>query len=135
MKKILGPLAHIIPSTAILIFISSALSFTFSALTLDAMLATALAVSLTSWFIYNVVGFAVCAPLAIKKPGFALPTVLGVISLAAAIVFIGWLFPGTVLTHSFWAATPFALVDTLAIWASAILTGSLKDKQTLWPQR
>jgi hypothetical protein len=139
MKKILGnlrPIAHIYACTALMMFIFGALSLgTFPALTLGATLATALAVSAGAWIVYMAAAIAICLPLSIKSPGFVLSTALGAVSGAIAIALTGWLIPSVVLAGGFWAALPFALVNTLTVWGSAQLTGSLRKDLTLWPQR
>jgi hypothetical protein len=95
----------------------------------------ALAITASAWFFYCVLGLAICAPLGVKSPGFALPTVLGTITGSAAILFVGWVFPANVLTHSFIAAMPFALLNTLGTWLAAYQTGYLRSDLKLWPTR
>ncbi len=122
--------------TTILMVIFGALSLgTFPALGLGATLGASLVLSASAWIAYMAVAIAVLVPLRAKSPGFAVPTVLGAIAGAAAIMFTGWILPGTVIATGFFAALPFALVNTLAIWGSARLTGSLKPGLKFWPTR
>jgi hypothetical protein len=108
---------------------------TFPALPIGSLLLTALMVTASAWFIYCVIGLAVCVPLRVKHPGFALPTVLGTISGAAAIALTGWIFPSLVISHGWLAAVPFAFANTLAVWGTAFATGYLRNPLTLWPVR
>jgi hypothetical protein len=134
-KPLIG-VAHIFAVTALLIFGFGILSLgTFPLLGVVTTLWMALAITASAWFFYCVLGLAICAPLRIKSPGFALPTVLGTITGAAAILFVGWIFPANVLTHSFIAATPFALLNTLSVWFAAYRTGYLRSDLKLWPTR
>ena len=136
MIKTLKGLGIIYAATALLIFGAGALSFgTFPALGIGSVLVTAFAVSVSAFVFYNVIGLAICAPLGIKRPGFALPTVLGTVTGAAGIGFSAWLMPGNVLSEGFFAAMPFAFMNTLFIWAIAYCSGYLKNPLTLWPER
>ncbi len=134
--KYLKPFVHIYVATIILILACGALSLgAFPAFTLGGTLLAGLAISASAWVFYIAAAMVVCIPLGIKQPGFALSTALGVVAGAAGIVFTGWLWSDSVLIDGFWAATPFALVNTLAVWAFARLTGSLRTDLTFWPQR
>jgi len=134
--RYLKPFAHVYACTTVLMFLCGVLSLgTFPALGLTATLGTSLLLSALAWIAYMAAAIAVLVPLRAKQPGFAIPTVLGAIGGAAAIMLTGWILPGTVIAAGFFAALPFALVNTLAIWGSARLTGSLKPGLTFWPVR
>ncbi len=134
--KYLNPFVHIYVATVLLILACGARAFgAFPALTFGGTLLTALAISASAWVIYIITATIICIPTGIKRPGFALSTVLGVVSGAAGIVLTAWLWSGSVLIDGFWAATPYALVNTLAVWTFAHLTGSLRTDLTFWPKR
>ena len=135
LKPLIG-IAHIYAITALLIFAFGFLSLgTFPLLGVGTILWMALVITAAAWFFYCVLGLAICAPLRIKSPGFALPTVLGTITGALGILVVGWVFPANVLTHSLIAAAPFALVNTLGVWGFSYLTGYLRSDLKLWPTR
>ena len=122
--------------TAVLMLICGVFSLgTFPALPLGSLLLTALVVTVSAWAIYSVIGVTVCALLKVERPGLALPTVLGTVSGALAIVLTGWLFPSVVISHGWLAAVPFAFVNTVGVWAAAFGTGYVRTKQTFWPVR
>jgi len=122
--------------TAILIFICGFFSLgTFPLLPAGSLLLTALMVTGLAWLIYSVVGVAVCLPLRVVRPGYALPTVLGTVSGAAAIAITGWIFPSIVISQGWLAAVPFAFVNTMAVWGAAYATGFINPKLTFWPER
>lgn len=122
--------------TAVLMLICGIFSLgTFPLLPVGALLLTALMVTASAWAIYCVIGFAVCAPLRIERPGLALPTVLGTISGALAIALTGWLFPTVVISHGWLAAIPFAFANTIAVWGAAFATGFVGTNQSFWPVR
>jgi hypothetical protein len=136
MYKIAKGLAIMYAATAISIFACGAFSLgTFPALSIGAVLLTALEVFAAAWVFYSIVGFAVCAPFGVKNPGYLLPTVLGVLSGSASIALVGWLSPSVVLASGFVAAMPFALANTLLIWALGYASGYLRKGLTFLPTR
>jgi hypothetical protein len=121
LKPLIG-VAHIFAVTVLLMFGFGLLSLgTFPVLGVVTTLWMALAITASAWFFYCVLGLAICAPLGVKSPGFALPTVLGTITGSAAILFV--------------AAMPFALLNTLGTWLAAYQTGYLRSDLKLWPTR
>jgi len=136
MSRTLIGVSIIYVVTAVLMLLCGVFSLgTFPALSVGSLLLTALIVTVSAWCIYCVIGVAVCAPLRIKQPGVALPTVLGTISGAAAIALTGWIFPSFVISDGWLAAVPFAFVNTLAVWAVAFGTGFVGTNQSFWPAR
>jgi hypothetical protein len=136
MLKLAKGLGIMYVATALSIFTCGAFALgTFPALSIGGVLLTALEVLAAAWVFYSIIGFAVCAPFAIKNPGYLLPTVLGVIAGSASICLVGWLVPAVVLTSGFIAAMPFALANTLLIWALAYAFGYLRSGLTFLPQR
>jgi hypothetical protein len=120
--------------TAALMFVCGVFSLgTFPALPVGSLLLAALMVTASAWLIYCMIGYAVCVSLHVERPGLALPTVLGTISGAAAIVLTGWIFPSLVISHGWLAAVPFAFANTLAVWGAAFGTGFVGKKQSFWP--
>ncbi|HEY9676717.1 MAG TPA: hypothetical protein V6C76_01850 [Drouetiella sp.] len=120
--------------TAVLMFACGFFSLgTFPLLSAGSLLLGALAVTGFAWFIYCVIGYAVCAPLKVEQPGFALPTLIGTVSGAASIALTAWLFPSLGIESGWFAALPFAFVNTLAVWGTAFATGYVRLSQTFWP--
>jgi len=76
----------------------------------------------------------VCLPFAIKRPGYALTVVVGTLSGAGALLLTGWIWPSIVLLTNFWAAIPYALVNTLLVLVLGNFTGKRRKDSTLWPQ-
>ena len=120
--------------TAVLMLLCGFFSLgTFPVLPFGTLLLTALMVTVSAWAIYCVIGYAVCMPLGVKKPGLALPTVLGTVSGAAAIAVTEWLFPSVVISHGWLAALPVAFFNTIAVWGAAFATGFVGKNQSFWP--
>lgn len=136
MSRPFTGVALIYAVTAVLVFVCGFFSLgTFPMLSVGPLLATAFMVTASAFVIYNVIGYAVCAPLGIKNPGLALPTVLGTVSGALAIALTDFFFPTVVISNGWVAAIPFAFVNTLGVWGASFVTGFVGTNQSFWPRR
>lgn len=117
-------------ATALMVCIAT-LFGAFAMKSLFSVFDMALTLSIVSGISFAILGGVAWWRLKPEHPGYAVPTLIALLSVMIAIWLVGRVVPGTVNFQSFWLGLPFAAIEIGMLWAFQL---KVMKHELTWPR-